>query len=90
MDINHVQLGASPFYLHHILVFPGLNELNIDGKVVKLEPKVMAVLVMLVEHHGQVISRQALMDHIWEGMIVGDEVVTRIIFELRRAFSDNA
>lgn len=81
---------SSAFYLNNILVTPALSELSIDKKVVKLEPKVMAVLVTLVEHEGQVVSRQTLMDEVWQGMVVGEEVITRAIFELRRAFADNA
>ncbi|SFC48113.1 winged helix-turn-helix domain-containing protein [Pseudoalteromonas denitrificans] len=84
------KLCSSPFYLNNILVSPELSELLIDEKVIKLEPKVMAVLVMLAENDGQVISRKTLMDEVWHGLVVGDEVVTRTIFELRRAFSDSA
>ena len=89
-NVNDNKYCSSPFYLNNILVTPALSELCINQKVLKLEPKVMAVLVMLVEHEGQVVSRQSLMEKVWQGMVVGEEVITRAIFELRRAFSDNA
>lgn len=40
---------------------PALNQLSAAGKTVKLEPKVMAVLVYLADRPGQVVSREALL-----------------------------
>ena len=50
----------------------------------KLDPKVMAVLVLLAESAGQVVAREELISRIWPDVVVGDEVLSRCIYELRR------
>ena len=55
-----------------------------------IQPKAMEVLLVLAARPGQVISRQELLDKVWQGMVVGDEVLTRCIHELRHAFADDA
>jgi len=49
----------------------------------------MQVLVYLADHPGDVISRQAILDTVWSDVVVGDEVVSRSISTLRKAFDDN-
>jgi DNA-binding winged helix-turn-helix (wHTH) protein len=56
----------------------------------KISPKAAAVLLALGETAGQVWSRDALLERIWPGVHVGEEVLTHAIGELRRAFGDNA
>lgn len=60
------------------------------GDDTRLESKVMQVLVYLVEHAGQVVSRRELEEQIWSGRIVTEDAVTNAILKLRRAFGDNA
>jgi len=55
-----------------------------------LEPKVMEVLVCLAEHASEVVSKELLLRSVWPDTCVTDDVLTRAIFELRRAFSDDA
>ncbi len=50
----------------------------------------MLVLLLLAKRPGDVWSRQALLDEIWKDSIVGEEILTRAISELRRAFKDKA
>ena len=56
---------------------------------VKLEPKVMEVLVFLAARPGEVVSREALEGSVWAGTVVGYDTVTGAIQKLRRAFGDN-
>ena len=76
--------------LNGVLVRPEENSLQVDGEHIHLEPKVMAVLQMLIAHSGEVVSRQALMETVWAGRVVGEEVLTRCISELRSALGDKA
>ena len=55
----------------------------------KLSPKAAAVLLALAETPGQVWSRDALLERIWSGVIVGEEVLTHAIAEIRKALSDD-
>jgi len=54
-----------------------------------LEPKHMQVLVLLAEHAGQVVSKERIIQTVWAGTFVGDEVLTKAIYELRRAVDDD-
>ncbi len=55
----------------------------------RLSPKAAQVLLNLVQEPGRVWSRDALLDAAWGGQTVGEEVLTQVIAELRRAFGDD-
>ncbi len=55
---------------------------------VHVEPKVMDVLVCLARHPGEVVTREMLLDDVWKGVVVTDDVVTRCISELRTVLRD--
>lgn len=69
-------------------VEPALNQLSAAGKIVKLEPKAMAVLVYFADRPGQVVSREALLSAVWSGLVVGDDSLTQVVIKLRRALGD--
>jgi len=50
----------------------------------------MSVLVRLAEHPGEPVSKEALLKTVWPDTFVGEGVLTRSIFELRRVFEDEA
>ena len=49
----------------------------------------MSVLSHLVARHGQVVSRQELLEAVWDGDTSGDESLTQAISGLRRALGDS-
>ena len=55
---------------------------------VRIEPKVMAVLQLLARTPREVVTRAVLLDTVWAGTVVTEEVLTRCISELRSAFGD--
>jgi TolB-like protein/DNA-binding winged helix-turn-helix (wHTH) protein len=57
---------------------------------VKLEPKVMRVLVFLAKHPQRVVKRGELEAAVWKGMVVTDDAVTNTVIKLRRALGDDA
>jgi Tol biopolymer transport system component/DNA-binding winged helix-turn-helix (wHTH) protein len=73
------------------LVQPALN--RIAGPEpqasVQVEPKAMEVLLCLAAAPGEVVSREELIDKVWQGAFVSDDVLTRSIGQLRRAFGDD-
>lgn len=71
-------------------VQPHACRLEKDGVEVRVEPKVMELLEYLVEHAGQVVSRQELEACVWSGTVVGYEAVTNAITKLRKALGDEA
>ena len=66
------------------------GELWRGGTEVRLTPRAAAVLALLVERAQQVVTKQELLDRVWEGSSVGDEALTSCIQELRRALDDDA
>ena len=62
-----------------------------DGETERhIEPLVMDVFVVLASHEGDVVNRDQLVDAVWGGRPVTDEVITRCIAVLRRNLGDDA
>ena len=66
------------------------NELSRGAESVKLEPKVIEVLLHLARRAGEVVSREELLSAVWPGVVVGDDALTQAIIKLRKAFGDDA
>ncbi len=78
------------FQIGDWVIFPERNMIASDGTSVSLEPKVMALLIVLSDAKGAVISRADIEEEIWGQIIVGEDTVARQISKLRKAFGDTA
>ena len=78
----------APFMLGGICVEPSLRRLSKDGEERLVEPKLMQVLVALVRAEGRILSRDDLIDCCWDGRVVGDASVNRVLSLLRTALRD--
>lgn len=56
----------------------------------RLTSKAAAVLVELVRHAGDTVTRERLLDRVWADRVTTPDVLTQAIKELRRAFADDA
>ncbi len=56
----------------------------------RLAPKLMNLLQQLALSDGELVSREHLLEIVWGGTIVNDEVVSRAVAELRQALGDDA
>jgi TolB-like protein/DNA-binding winged helix-turn-helix (wHTH) protein/tetratricopeptide (TPR) repeat protein len=72
------------------LVQPNRNTLSYKGTTVRLEPKVMEVLVCLARLSGEPVSKHEFLKTVWPDTFVTDDVLTRSISELRRVLEDDA
>ena len=72
------------------VVQPNLNTILDGDREVKLEPKAMEVLAYLAKHAGKVLPKSKIVDEIWSGSFVTEEVLTNSIWELRKALGDDA
>jgi Tol biopolymer transport system component/DNA-binding winged helix-turn-helix (wHTH) protein len=70
-------------------VQPSVNRLRNGDREVRLEPKVMQVLVCLADAGGEVVSREELIARVWPGIFVTDDVLHRAVGELRKVFHDS-
>ena len=71
-------------------VNPSSGEVVNGDLTTRLEPKVMEVLVYLIHHAGEVVTRQVLEDNVWTGTIVSYEALTVTINKIRSALHDNS
>ena len=62
--------------------------LTTEGEI-RIEPRVMDVLMLMVTHAGQVVTREQFVKNVWTGTFVTDEVLSRCIYRLRQALGDN-
>jgi len=56
-----------------------------EGGSIKVEPRVMDVLVCLADSRGEVVTREHLRACAWPGTFVGEEAVNSCISKLRRS-----
>lgn len=49
----------------------------------------MEVLCLLVQHQGEVVSREEIIDTVWKDTVVVEMVLTRAISEIRKVFGDD-
>jgi DNA-binding winged helix-turn-helix (wHTH) protein len=57
---------------------------------VAIRPKNLEVLCYLVERHGQLVSKDELLEKVWQSRRVEEAVLKVCINELRQALGDNA
>lgn len=79
-----VQLAVEqPFRLGTLHVMPALRQVEVAGASRTLEPRVMQVLVLLAGKGGGIVGRDELVARCWNGRVVGDNAINRVISILR-------
>lgn len=73
-----------PFRVGGWLVRPDRDEVESDGRVVKLEPRVMRLLATLAGRAGDVVSTEELLDSVWADVVVTPASVYTSVARLRR------
>ena len=59
-----------------------------SGQPVTIKPKAFDLLTVLVEKRGQVLSKDELLETVWEGSFVEENNLSVQIFELRKIFGE--
>jgi TolB-like protein/DNA-binding winged helix-turn-helix (wHTH) protein/tetratricopeptide (TPR) repeat protein len=80
----------SDFRVGRWVVRPERLCIHVPGRTAHVAPKSMAVLEVLARANGAVVSRNDILDEVWPGAAVTDDVLTHCIVELRKAFDDSA
>lgn len=85
-------MPSSPLLRFGAFMFdPASGDLKSADRVVRLQPQVAAVLVMLIEQAGAVVSRADLQARLWPATTVEfDEGINFCVRQLRLALSDDA
>ena len=71
------------------LLDPVRSGLSLNGKEVPLEPQVLRLLLYLLEARDQIVSKDELIEGVWDGRIVSDATINTCIRSVRRALGDD-
>lgn len=61
-----------------------------QDRLISLRPKARAVLRLLLEKHGQIVSPDDIFHTVWPDIVVSDTVLKGCIREIREALGDEA
>jgi len=64
-------------------------ELCVGGEVVDLELKPLEVLLYLLQHAGEVVTKSELLDAVWPGLNVVEGSLSTAVYKLRKALGDD-
>jgi TolB-like protein/DNA-binding winged helix-turn-helix (wHTH) protein len=81
---------SRPFRVGDWAADPASNRLLGDGTEVRLEPRVMALLVCLAQRPGEPVTREEIERQVWGRTVVGYDALTSSIIKLRKALGDES
>ena len=64
-------------------------ELRGRGEILSLEPQVFALLAVLVENHDRLVSKDEIIEKVWDGRVVSDAAVASRVKSARQALGDD-
>ena len=83
--LGRIDLASeAAFHIGGAEIRPSRLEIEREGGCQAVEPRVMQVLVVLAGAGGRVVSRDELAERCWQGRIVGEDALNRVIAKLRR------
>jgi Tol biopolymer transport system component/DNA-binding winged helix-turn-helix (wHTH) protein len=87
---GHSPSATDGFRVGECAVDVPLREISAPGvrRPVRVTPKAMAVLLVLVENAGRVVSRDVLITRVWPDTLPTDDVLTQAVTQLRKAFGE--
>jgi TolB-like protein/DNA-binding winged helix-turn-helix (wHTH) protein/Tfp pilus assembly protein PilF len=71
-------------------VDPALCEISSGGRVAKLDPLTMRLLLFFAANSGRVVALQELLDAVWPNLVVTPQSVYNTVAQLRRTLGDLA
>jgi serine/threonine protein kinase/DNA-binding winged helix-turn-helix (wHTH) protein len=92
--VHNGSRGEGPEFSDRVWNFAGCEfdelrlELRVNGKPVDLELKPMEVLLQLLRHAGEVVTKEELLEAVWPGLMVVDGSLATAMSKLRRALGD--
>jgi predicted ATPase/DNA-binding winged helix-turn-helix (wHTH) protein len=81
---------SAAFAFADVVVDAWAHRVTRDGREIAVEPKAFAVLLELLAHPGQLLSRDDLLDAVWGHSCVTPSTLSRVIAQLRRAMADDS
>lgn len=79
-----------PFLIGTVEVRPATREILFNGAAGVVEPRVMQMLVALHRADGRVVSKDDLIGLCWEGRVIGEDAINRVVSRLRHDATEKA
>ena len=89
-DSQAIDLTAKPFRVGPWLVTPDRHEWRAGSDIRRVPPRLMLLLRCLARAAGSTVTRETLLELVWERRVLNDEVLSRSIADLRQALDDDA
>lgn len=70
-------------------VHAGTNTIERNGRSVHLPPRIVDLLSFLAENVGEVVSRDMLVNSVWNCETISDQAITQCVSELRKFLRDD-
>lgn len=69
-----------------LCIDPGAKRVCLEDREIKLTPKEYRLLEFMMEHRGQVLSKESILEHVWDidGQFVGENTVSVTVNRLRK------
>jgi DNA-binding winged helix-turn-helix (wHTH) protein len=77
------------YQFHQFTLDTRQYQLFVSGKAVPMEPLVFDLLVYLIEHRDRVVTREELLNNLWQGKIVTDSALAARLKDARKAVQDS-
>ncbi|WP_260482557.1 winged helix-turn-helix domain-containing tetratricopeptide repeat protein [Sphingomicrobium flavum] len=61
-----------------------------EGAPVELQPRTLSLLFLLLEKSGRLVSKDVLIEQLWDGRAIGESTITSQVKALRKALGDTA
>ncbi|WP_138933498.1 winged helix-turn-helix domain-containing protein [Roseovarius arcticus] len=69
---------------------PATGGLSQSGKPIALEPQAIRLLEVLIRHRDRIVSKEDLIEEIWDGRAITDAALNTRVRSVRRALGDTA
>jgi DNA-binding winged helix-turn-helix (wHTH) protein len=77
------------FHFSNHVLDAGIRELTRGGAPIPVEPQVFDLLIYLVENRDRVVTKDDLIETVWDGRIVSESTLTSRINAARKAVGDS-
>lgn len=78
------------FSIGRVKFDPECNSVTINEQEKRIKPQTMLLMCYLAKNSERVVSKDEIMASLWREVVVGDEAVARLIFNLRNVLGDDA
>lgn len=84
------QSDANEFFIGEWRLCVHTNSLQHGDTKVELENRLVMLLLLFIDHQGEVLDKERIIKTIWQGKVVNDDSLAVAISHLRKALGDNS